>query len=386
MAERKTRQSLSYRIAEQLRTRIVEGEFPLGSCLPSERELSRQMGVGRQAVNTAFERLEVMGLVVRNARRGAMVTAVARAGNKKGIARVLIARKSIAPNWAEHPRILRGVTDTLEGFGYEWQRHDVQEILSDLDRVPREFDGIIFIEAYKPADRELAVQLAQTPMPVVVANLEGDDLPVSYTCVDHHAIARSAVQMLLDYGHRRIAFVGYDPGFYFYGKMLAAYRETLQRADIDFEPSLVEAMADLESLVGYRAMLRMLRLPDPPTGVFAARDGFAQGACAAIRDAGLVLARDISVIGYDDLSWPCPEPVLTTFREPAYDMGAEAARLLVERIIEPDRPRETRTLDAPLVLRRSAGPHIHPDEDERLQPDRVLFAATAAESRSMSEK
>ncbi len=372
---KKPRQSLSERIAEQLRCRIVEGEFVLGSCLPSERELARQMGVSRQSINMALERVEAMGLVVRQPGRGTMVSAPARA--QEGAGRVLIASQWMSSNWTEHPLILRGVTETLESFGYQWDRHDDEEIKGDIDHVAKHYDGVVFVETVTKSYEQLAVKLSNMSMPVTVANLERNDLPVSYTCVDHYAMARTAMRMLIDFGHRRIGYVGYKDTMYFYGKMLAAYHQTLQDADIEADPELIEAsLASSRSLIGYRGTLRMLLSSDPPSAIFAGRDAFAQGACAAIEEAGLVVGRDVSVIGYDDLSWPADEPVLTTFHQPAYDMGAEAVRLLVDRIIESDREREVRVLDAPLVLRRSAGPYI-PCKDVPIQPRHPAFAVVS---------
>jgi DNA-binding LacI/PurR family transcriptional regulator len=377
---KKPRQSLSERIAEQLRCRIVEGEFVLGSCLPSERELARQMGVSRQSINMALERVEAMGLVVRQPGRGTMVSAPARA--QEGAGRVLIASQWMSSNWTEHPLILRGVTETLASFGYQWDRHDDEEIKNDVDRVAGQYDGVVFVETVTNSYEQLAVELSNRSIPVAVANLERNDLPVSYTCVDHHAIACAAVQMLIDFGHRRIGYVGYDHTLYFYGKMLAAYRQTLEDADIQVDPELIEAsVASSRSLIGYRGTMRMLMSAEPPSAIFAGRDAFAQGACAAIEEAGLVIGRDVSVIGYDDLSWPAGETLLTTFHQPAYDMGAEAVRLLVDRMIESvrDRDREVRVLDAPLVLRRSAGPHV-PCENNPVRPRRPVFAVPGGDA------
>jgi len=88
----------------------------------------------------------------------------------------------------------------------------------------------------------------------------------------------------------------------------------------------------------------------------AARDLIAQGVCHAAKEAGLAVGYDLSVIGFDDCSWDDGREFLTTFREPCFEMGVTAVDMLIERLVSGWRPPERRVLEAPLVLRRSAGP------------------------------
>ena len=68
------------------------------------------------------------------------------------------------------------------------------------------------------------------------------------------------------------------------------------------------------------------------------------------------MGRDVSVIGFDDITWPETDSFLTTFQEPAKEMGRVAAQMLLERLLTGWKPVERREVPSPLVVRASAGP------------------------------
>jgi DNA-binding LacI/PurR family transcriptional regulator len=98
--------------------------------------------------------------------------------------------------------------------------------------------------------------------------------------------------------------------------------------------------------------MELLRLPDPPTAIFAANDVSAFGVMDAVRDAGLRIPDDMSVVGFDDIpdaQWT--NPPLTTVRQPMRDMGRQATRMLLGTIDEPDRNPERIELPTELIVR-----------------------------------
>jgi DNA-binding LacI/PurR family transcriptional regulator len=125
---------------------------------------------------------------------------------------------------------------------------------------------------------------------------------------------------------------------------------------IAVDESLIAYCPETDALSGYFAAKALLKQSNPPTGIVVARDCIAEGVCRGVEEMGLELGRDVSVIGFDDITWPGGRDFLTTFREPCYEMGQAAAEMLVNRIIDPNRTPETRVFDTPLVLRRTAGP------------------------------
>jgi LacI family transcriptional regulator len=141
---------------------------------------------------------------------------------------------------------------------------------------------------------------------------------------------------------------------FIHGKMKAGYAAALKEAGLIADDRLLAHTRD--PVKRYFATKAMLEQPDPPTAFFLTHDSMAQSVCQAITDSGRRIGSDVSVIGYDDLPWSQQPAFLTTFREPCFDLGAEAALMLIERIADGWAPPTQLTLNAPLVVRRSAGP------------------------------
>jgi DNA-binding LacI/PurR family transcriptional regulator len=102
-------------------------------------------------------------------------------------------------------------------------------------------------------------------------------------------------------------------------------------------------------------MKRLLALPNRPTAVFARNDFTAIGAINAIKEAGLNIPEDISIVGFDDIPTAIhTSPALTTVRQPTRSQGSIAAEYLFKRI-EGDQSltREERTLECELIIRGS---------------------------------
>jgi DNA-binding LacI/PurR family transcriptional regulator len=368
-----SRRSLPQRVAEQIKQRIVAGEYPLGGYLPSLRDFEQELGVSRRTISGAIELLVSMGLVVTRHGRGTEVVSPGRRATSSGA--VLLLSDTQVNGSVEHRHLTTGVADSLSGFGYDCVHQEFGDLPSDAAEAVEPYAGVIFLEAGAAHYADLAVRIEQMRVPVVVANLEIDAIPVSHTCVDHRAIAHAAVKMLIDLGHRRIGFIGREPGRYFYAKALAGYREALAATGIAIDPELINLHVDPPTLVGYRGALRMLTMHDPPSAFFGARDWYAQGIWTAVEQASLVVGRDVSIVGFDDLTWPTDDPQLTTFREPIDELAREAARMLVDRIVSGPSQPQRRVLDAPLVLRRSAGPRLAASNDRADQTRRQLASS-----------
>lgn len=103
-------------------------------------------------------------------------------------------------------------------------------------------------------------------------------------------------------------------------------------------------------------MERLLDGPARPTAIVAGNNLATIGAMRALRGRGLVVPRDISLVGIDDFEWAdCFDPQLTLMAQPCAELGRQAASLLVERIRYPDGPRRHVQLAASLKVRASVG-------------------------------
>jgi LacI family transcriptional regulator len=184
------------------------------------------------------------------------------------------------------------------------------------------------------------------------------DLPGSATVrVDHKAGGRIATEHLLELGHRRIAHIAGPKGLGVSQQRLDGYRRALSARGVAFDESLVTE-GDFSEDGGYRGIQELLRVRTRFTAVFAANDLSAIGAMTALREHGLQVPGDVSVVGFDDIHVASyTSPKLTTVRQPIYDMGRAAAKLLIDaRRKKLSLKDKTTIFDGELVVRESTGP------------------------------
>jgi LacI family transcriptional regulator len=144
---------------------------------------------------------------------------------------------------------------------------------------------------------------------------------------DHAGGVRRAVGHLAAKGHRRIAFVGLQPGRTTPAQRLRGYRQGLADAGLASDPSLVvSCLNDTEA--AEQAARELLRRPDRPTAVTALTDVVAVGVYRAARGLGMAIPADIAVAGFDDAPFVVDlTPSLTTIRAPFWEVGVRGARL-----------------------------------------------------------
>ena len=166
----------------------------------------------------------------------------------------------------------------------------------------------------------------------------------------------AATRHLVRLGHRRIAVIGGPPRRLASRARVDGYRSALEEAGLPFDPALVR-YGDFSNEPAFRHATDLLRLPDPPTAVFAGSDQQALSTYRAADRLGLRVPADVSVVGFDDLAfadWVTPR--LTTVRTPLAEMAALATRMVLQ-LIAGERPDTTRVeVASELVVRDSTAP------------------------------
>jgi DNA-binding LacI/PurR family transcriptional regulator len=175
--------------------------------------------------------------------------------------------------------------------------------------------------------------------------------------VDNKGGAFAAVRHLLLLGHRRIGFIGGPSENQASNERRAGMLAAFERHHRRFERDLYfEGKFDIGS--GYDGTLHFFTAPRPPTAVFAANNLMAVGVLKAISQLGLKVPKEVSVVAFDDMDWfPLARPPITAVAQPAFDIGAEAARRLTRRLSRepPARPRRV-ALGTELIVRGSTCP------------------------------
>jgi DNA-binding LacI/PurR family transcriptional regulator len=164
------------------------------------------------------------------------------------------------------------------------------------------------------------------------------------------------VEHLAGHGHERIAYIGGPPTFTSGQERLAAFRSAVQRYGARGDAAYVEiADSSWSADSAAAAMTRLLALAEPPTAVVASGDTLAMGAIAACREAGRRVPEDIALVAFDDpVFGPLVDPPLTALRRSDYELGREAAQLLLEGL-NGGVATATVRLPVELVVRRSCG-------------------------------
>lgn len=170
--------------------------------------------------------------------------------------------------------------------------------------------------------------------------------------------AYEATCYLSQLGHKRIAFITGAPIVRSAVDRLAGYKAALFDCNIPFREALV-VEGDYQQQTGYEAARSLLQNADPPpTAIFAANDLSAFGAMDAVRECGLRIPDDISIIGFDDIPQASlVYPKLTTVRQPLEKMGEVAVKMLLEQIKNQNCPPQHVSLKTELVIRDSCGPY-----------------------------
>jgi LacI family transcriptional regulator len=193
----------------------------------------------------------------------------------------------------------------------------------------RSSDGAILVTS-ELAPR-LHAELRRLGMPAVVIDPAGVptfDIPT--IGATNWAGGRSAVEHLLGLGHRRIGMITGPPTVLCSRARLDGYRTAVDSAGLANDEQLVRE-GDFSHESGFAQGSALLDLDSPPTAVFASSDQMALGVYEAARRHGLRIPDDLSVVGFDDLPqsrWS--PPPLTTVRQPLDEMGAAAARALLQ--------------------------------------------------------
>jgi DNA-binding LacI/PurR family transcriptional regulator len=198
----------------------------------------------------------------------------------------------------------------------------------------RQIDGVILdaANAAELADDAAAARALEGLNVVLV-----DQPPGRWPGVASDALAagRLAAEHLLGLGHSRLAFVGPAADVHAFRQRERGFVQALRAAGVAL-PSAWLRRAPATAAGGMRAMRALLAERPRPTAVFCANDLAAVGALKACAAAGVRVPAELSLVGCDDVELASlVSPELTTVRVPARELGARAARLLVQRLAAP---------------------------------------------------
>ena len=213
-------------------------------------------------------------------------------------------------------------------------------------------DGMFVLNAWSTdvSIRELGE--ANVPFILVNGKITGqEDFP--YVGFDNRGGVKKAIDHLVKLGHERIGIIN--------GRMTTtnalerfqAFQENLAEHKLEFHQEWV-ADGDFEEEGGYKAALKILTAVRRPSAILCASDLMAIGAVRALKEKGVSVPEDMSIVGFDNMEEAAyHEPLLTTVAFSAYEMGKLAARKMFQIIAEENLVEKATTLQAELIERES---------------------------------
>ncbi len=260
-----------------------------------------------------------------------------------------------------HATLAKGVQDAAEKHGYG-------VFLFNTDEQPeREARYLRELQSHLPAGL-LIVPTGKTKenlknfvrnLTVVELDRSSGTPGVYSVLVDNIGGARKAVEHLLELGHRRIGMVAGTQTVTTAVERLEGYRQALLAGKVQLQNSLITYGNHKED-GGYKATKKLLSLPKKqrPSALFIGNSEMAAGAMVAVRELGLELPRDLSLISFDDTRWAqLMQPALTVVSQPAYDLGYLACETLISALNRgKDFKATTLRLSTELIVRQTTAP------------------------------
>lgn len=260
------------------------------------------------------------------------------------------------------PPLVRGVQDTFEPESYaiivgntDRRRSRETEFLNLALRTNA--DGLIITAS--EIEYEDLLPLAARGVQTVLIGTHIDHPNLDVVRIDNRAAACEAVQHLIDLGHRRIAMAFGPMSTSSLEQRRQGYQQAMAAAGLPIEAGwVVEETA--RAADEYQGIRDLMTRPDRPTAIFAAADVIALDLLLVLRDMGLRVPEDVSVVGFDDIpATRLTTPALTTIHQPTYEMGRRAAELLIRHMTETaPSARERVVMEHQLIVRGSTAPPI----------------------------
>ncbi|MDF1569781.1 MAG: LacI family DNA-binding transcriptional regulator [Spirochaetaceae bacterium] len=255
------------------------------------------------------------------------------------------------------PELARGIVAQAKTYGFSVMFSDTNhdnKVEKDVVRLMRskQVDGIIL--SFDLANKDELERLKSERVPVVQIYRKSAKSTISTIAIDNESSGYKAASYLAGLGHRRIAHISTGMQTQSGHERWTGYQAALRDAGIEFDEDLV-VVSDNNAAAGSSAMKKLLNLPVPPTAVFACHDMMAIGAYEAIREAGLEIPKDISVVGHDNLEisrlvWPR----LTTIDTHKGQLGRAGVDLLMEEIKAGKALNKEVVFSTDLIIRDSA--------------------------------
>ncbi|HSB65380.1 MAG TPA: LacI family DNA-binding transcriptional regulator [Anaerolineales bacterium] len=217
----------------------------------------------------------------------------------------------------------------------------------------RQVDGIV-MDTKVAEDDELIRQLTAMNVPYVVIhpNRKSGRITASFIQIDNIEATRQAINYLIKLGHRTIGYINPQSGLVHDDERLHGYRLALEEAGIKPCDNWIYSGTTAYFTMALSGTSLLLRNNPEMTAIFAATDDIAMGVVSAVWQMGLKVPDDISVVGFDDITYATmTTPPLTTIHQPIDEIARTAVSHLISLIEDPGTPHIDLVMPTHLVIR-----------------------------------
>ena len=333
-------------ILSEIRARINSVEWPAGTQLPTESELENELQVSRVTIRQALSAAAAEGLVIRMPGKGTFVS-----GTPAVLAKSERFVGYVVPHLSSsfNVQILLGVESVLKEKGYRLIFCNSEGKLSKEDQLLQSLEdddmaGYIIQPVFSEKDDRVLAQIASDGGPVVLIDRDIPGIQTSSVMSDHFEGGRTIVRHLIDRGYRDIVYLARQPlQLPSITERFHGYQMAMQDAGLlprspfvvggpielgylqdDNSPS-IEERAVIDSIASY------ISSPERPEAIVAMNDLVAMLVFEAAKQAGIRIPEDMGLVGFDNLDCAVTYS-LTTVAQQSYEIGSEAARLLLQLV------------------------------------------------------
>lgn len=360
-------------ILEDLKARILNGEFKADQQLPTEVELAEQSGVSRITSKRALIELEREGLIYRKRGSGSYVkkqdnehklpefTAMHSMSNPNPIISMIL--PYLATNELEY---IQGASEYLDSKGYylsihysNWDKNKEKELLLRVPKIGSR--GIILYPMSTMINIDVLNALYWNNYPLIMIDQYIESLPVTSVVSDNLEGGYQATKKLIDLEHKRIAFISSISIEYRSSvrDRYQGYCKALRDHHLPVDPELIitdfyeEADEQEDKNAFYKSMISRL-MNIGVTAIQVEHDHLAVDLLRSALDMGIRVPDQLSIVGFDDhMISRLVEVPLTTISQDCKEIGRRAAELIVQQIQSPDKAAQQITVPVRLIERGS---------------------------------
>jgi LacI family transcriptional regulator len=274
----------------------------------------------------------------------------------------LIVGSVVEPFFAE---LIRSVGNAVRAQGYTLlvadNEYNTQNELEQLRAFSgHRISGLILRSGYGTPNLEYLRRMKRRGTAVIEIDHFFPGSPFSHVMLDNEGCMRSGVGYLTSLGHRRIAALGSYHETVLPDERTSVFPRVMNEYGLSLPESYQRVITPTPT-ESYRITRELMALPEPPTALFATTGNLASGAFQALKELGLSIPGDVSLLSFDNYPWTrLVEPAIDVIEQPVEEMGQAAVARVLQEIETPEQPVQHVRLAGKLIRRGScSSPPVH---------------------------